>query len=133
MGGKKVLIVDENPDVMESMKLILKAYGYQIFEASNSNEGLKKITEINPDLVILDVITNGNTEGFRLSHKLRTPDPEYAAYSKIPILMLAVMDRARYTSFSPKTGGDYLPADGLVEIPVSPHVIVEKLKELIGE
>jgi len=133
MAGKKILIVDDDPDIVESMKLTLEVYGYETFEASNGKEGLEKLKEVNPDLIILDVMMDGDTEGFHVAYKLRTPDPEYAAYSKIPILMLTAIGKVKRMSFSPETDGDYLPVDDFVEKPISPHVLVEKVKKLLGE
>ena len=133
MAGKKILIVDDDPDIVESMKLTLEAYGYETFEASNGREGLQKVKEIHPNLIILDVMMDGDTEGFHVSYTLRTPDPEYAPYSKIPILILTAIGKVKQMSFSPETDGDYLPVEDFVEKPISPHVLVEKVKKLIGE
>lgn len=133
MAGKRILIVDDDPDMVESMKLTLEAYGYETFEAFNGREGLAKVKEINPDLIILDVMMDGDTEGFHVSYKLRTPDPEYAAYAKTPILMLTAIGKVKRMSFSPETDGEYLPVDDFVEKPISPHVLAQKVKKLIGE
>ena len=55
MAANKILIVDDDPDVVEAMKLTLEANGYEVSEASNGKEGLEKVKEIKPDLLILDV------------------------------------------------------------------------------
>ena len=133
MAGKKILIVDDDPDIVESMKLTLEAYGYETYEASKGNEGLEKVKEVHPDLIILDVMMDGDTDGFHVSYKLRTPDPEYAAYAKIPILMLTAIGKVKRMSFSPETDGAYLPVDDFVEKPISPHTLIDKVKKLIGE
>lgn len=133
MAGRKILIVDDDPDIVESIKMALEDHGYQTDAAGNGEKGLRKIKEFGPDLIILDVMMDTKTEGFHVAYKLRTPDPEYAAYSGVPILILTGIGRVTGMSFSPETDGDFLPADDFVEKPVSPRVLLEKVGRLLGE
>ncbi|MFH1007517.1 MAG: response regulator [Candidatus Latescibacterota bacterium] len=131
MANNRILIVDDDPDVVEAMKLTLETGGYEVFEASNGREGLQKVKELSPDLLILDVMMDSDTEGFQVSYALRTPDPEYAAYVNLPILMVTAIGKAKGMQFSPETDGNYLPVDDLVEKPIQPAVLLEKVKMLI--
>ena len=74
-------MIDDDPDVILAIRIPLEAVGYEFYSASNSTEGLEKVKEINPDLIILDVMMETATEGFQTSLKLRDhpPDSEYAA------------------------------------------------------
>ncbi|MCK5120114.1 MAG: response regulator [Candidatus Latescibacteria bacterium] len=132
MAANKILIVDDDPDVVEAMKLTLEASGYEVFEASNGKEGLEKVKEVNPDLLILDVMMDSDTEGFQVSYKLKTPEPEYAAYAKLPILMVTAIGKMKGMQFSPKKDEGFLPVDDFVEKPIQPRVLLEKVKTLIG-
>ena len=99
--------------------------------ASNGEEGLRKVKEFRPDLIILDIMMDGDTEGFHVAYKLRTPDPEYAAYSGVPILMLTGIGKAKGMDFSPEADGDFLPADDFVEKSISPRVLLQKVLFLL--
>ncbi len=133
MANEKILIVDDDPDLVEVIRLTLEANDYQVFSAASGAEGLEKIKKIRPDLIILDVMMDYTTEGFQVSLQLRNPDPksEYAAYSRIPILMLTALHSTTPLRFAPDK--DYLPVDDFVEKPVEPGVLAQKVKKLLGK
>jgi CheY-like chemotaxis protein len=134
MEPAKILIVDDDPDIVEALKMTLEASHYQVFTAANGTEGLKQVKAVKPDLIILDVMMDTVTEGFQVTYQLRNPDPksEYAPYSKIPILMLTAIGEKTHMKFSAQSDGDYLPVDDFVEKPIRPQVLIEKVKKLIG-
>ena len=103
-----------------------------MFGAASGAEGLAKVKEIGPDLIILDVMMDYTTEGFQVSLNLRSPEPdaEYAAYRDIPILMLTALHSTTELRFGPDE--DYLPVDDFVEKPLEPGVLVEKVRELLS-
>ncbi|MFN2183227.1 MAG: response regulator transcription factor, partial [Anaerolineae bacterium] len=120
MANEKILIIDDDPDLVEVIRLTLQASGFQVFSAAGGAEGLQKVKEIDPDLIILDVMMDYTTEGFQVSLELRSPDPasEYADYRDIPILMLTAIHSTTPLRFGPEQ--DYLPVDGFVEKPLEP-------------
>jgi len=132
MADEKILVIDDDPDLVEVMRLTLEASGYQVYSAASGAEGLEKVQEIHPDLIILDVMMDYTTEGFQVSLQLRNPDPdsEYTAYSTIPILMLTALHSTTPLRFGPDE--DYLPVDDFVEKPLEPSALVEKVKELLN-
>ena len=132
MANEKILVVDDDPDLVEVIRLTLEPNGYQVFSAASGSEGLEKVKEIHPDLIILDVMMDYNTEGFQVSLQLRSPDltSEYAAYSKVPILMLTAIHNTTSLRFSPDD--DYLPVDDFVEKPLEPRALVQKVEKLLG-
>jgi two-component system alkaline phosphatase synthesis response regulator PhoP len=133
MANEKILVVDDDPDLVEVIRLTLEANGYQVFSAASGTEGLEKIKAIHPDLIILDVMMDYTTEGFQVSLQLRSPDPksEYVPYSKIPILMLTALHSTTPLRFGPDR--DYLPVDDFVEKPVEPGILVQKVEKLLGK
>lgn len=135
MEEAKILIVDDDPDIVEALKMTLEANHYKVFTAANGTEGLKQVKAVNPDLIILDVMMDTITEGFQVSYQLRNPYPksEYAAYSKIPILILTAIVEKKHMKFSTKTDGDFLPVDDFVEKPIRPQVLLEKVKKLLAK
>jgi len=133
MANEKILVVDDDPDLVEVIRLTLEADGYQVFSATSGTEGLKRVKEIEPDLIILDVMMDYTTEGFQVSLQLRSPDPqsEYAPYSKIPILMLTALHSTTSLRFGPDE--EYLPVDDFVEKPLEPNALVQKVEALLGK
>ena len=133
MEKPKILVIDDDPDVVESIRITLEANNYQVFSAGNGTEGLRLTKEIFPDLIILDVMMDSITEGFQVSQQLRSRDPqsEYTAYSKIPILMLTAISEKMHMKFSPKDDEDYLPVDEFMEKPIRFGALLEKVKALI--
>jgi CheY-like chemotaxis protein len=131
MANEKILVVDDDPDLVEVMRLALEASGYQILSASSGAEGLRMVKETHPDLIILDVMMDYTTEGFQVSLELRSPDPasEYAPYRDIPILMLTALHSTTPLRFGPDE--DYLPVDDFVEKPLEPSELVEKVGKLL--
>ena len=134
MEDAKILIVDDDPDITEALKMTLEANHYEVHTAANGTEGLKQVKAVKPDLIILDVMMDTITEGFQVSYQLRNPDPksEYAPYSKIPILMLTAIVEKKRMKFSTQADGDFLPVDDFVEKPIRPQVLLEKVKKLLN-
>jgi CheY-like chemotaxis protein len=56
MANEKILIIDDDDDIVYTMRLPLEAAGYQVFRAASSEEGLQKVKEVNPNLILLDVM-----------------------------------------------------------------------------
>jgi len=128
----KILMIDDDPDIVMATRLPLEAKGFDFYAAHNSVEGLEKIKQVNPDLIILDVMMESATEGFQLSLKLRdhSPNAEYAAYRDIPILMLTAVHTTTPLRFGPDE--DYLPVDAFLEKSTDPDELVAKVEELLN-
>ena len=88
METKKILIVDDDIDVVTIIETILTKEGYNVISANDKVEGIKKIREEKPDLAILDVMMTTQYEGFELAKEI-TDDPEL---KKLPILMQTSID-----------------------------------------
>lgn len=88
METKKILIVDDDIDVITIIETILKKEGYTVISANDKVEGMKKIKEEKPDLAILDVMMTTHYEGFELAKEINE-NPEL---SKMPVLMQTSID-----------------------------------------
>ncbi len=128
---KKILIIDDDPDIVQALRLTLQG-NYEVLAAASGQEGLRQVREAEPDLIILDVMMETETEGFQVSLALRSRDPgsEFAAYARIPILMLTAIHQKTPLRFAPD--GDYLPVDDFVEKPVKPGILLAKVKRLLA-
>ncbi len=122
---KTILIVDDDPDVVEATKVVLEAAGYAVESASNGKKGLEKAQELKPDVIILDVMMDSATEGFQVTYKLR----EDERTKDIPILMVSSIEKKMGMKFSPETDQEYLPVDDFVAKPIAPDELLEKVKK----
>ena len=132
MSNEKILVIDDDPDLVEVMRLTLEAEDYQVFSAASGEEGLQMVKEVNPDLIVLDVMMDYTTEGFQVSLALRSrdDDSEYKAYRNTPILMLTAIHSTTPLRFEPEE--DYLPVDAFVEKPLEPSELVAKIGEMLA-
>ena len=135
MPGKRIFIVDDDPDMVEALRLPLEAKGYAVSQAGSGQEALEKIGVVCPDLVILDVMMESDTAGFQTAYQLRSPASEspYAAFAKIPILMLTAIGTEKRMTFSPESDQAFLPVDVFLEKPVRPEVLLEQVAALLKQ
>jgi DNA-binding response OmpR family regulator len=125
MANEKILIIDDDDDLVHAIRLPLEAEGYRVFRANNGDSGLKMVRDVNPNLIILDVMMDTTTAGFQVSLALRDQGPhsEYAAYKTIPILMLTAIHTTTPLRFAPDA--NYLPVDAFVEKPIDPEMLLK--------
>jgi DNA-binding response OmpR family regulator len=120
----KVLVVDDDPDVVDACRLFLEKKGYQVATAFNRAEGMKVLETQKPDLMILDVMMEQPDDGLAMAQELRRKG------NKIPIVML--------TSIAKVTGMEYgqdkemVPVEAFLEKPVDPGTLCNKVAELLA-
>src|SRR5512135_1152246 len=128
----KILIIDDDPDIVLAARLCLESFGHEVFEANNSARGLGMLDSLKPDLLILDVMMTTATEGFQTALQLRSPDPNspYAAYQDIPILMMTAIHSTTDLRFAPDQA--YLPVDMFIDKPIDPDVLIKKVNTVLA-
>jgi len=133
-GKKKILMIDDDVNLVNVVMMVLQAKGYEFEAAYSAAEGLEKIKQVNPDLIILDVIMEDFVAGFRVISELRTAEPGsvFSAYSQIPIVMLTSVTTKTSINFSDKIGTALLPVDAFIEKPVKPGILLQKIEELLS-
>ncbi|HOP26301.1 MAG TPA: response regulator [Candidatus Sabulitectum sp.] len=122
----RVLLVDDDPDFIEANSIILEASGFEVLTASSGAEGLKKVEEEKPDLVVLDVMMENTDEGFSVARKIRKK-----LHSDVPIIMLTSVSQATGYTFKPEEHPDFFPVDQFLEKPVPPTTLVKKIREAL--
>jgi CheY-like chemotaxis protein len=127
----KILIVDDDPDILLAMRLTLKDAGHEVVEANNGTQALALVKSALPDLIVLDVMMDSVTEGLKLAMMLRSADPtaEYARFSHIPLLMVTAINSVTSLHFDADV--DYIPVDEFVNKPVDPADLVKKVEALL--
>ena len=122
---KKILIVDDEPDVVTYLSTLLEDAGYGTISASNGEEGLEKVRGESPDLITLD-ITMPEKSGVRLYTELKNDD----TLRSIPVIVVTGIQGEIEKFLS--TRRQVPPPDDFVAKPVDRDLLVEKVKKLIG-
>jgi len=125
----KILLIDDDPDFVSATKAVLESK-YQVITAYNGDDGLKKVVDEKPDLIILDVIMPGK-DGFTVCKELKE-DPHYYFFSKIPVLLLTVFPHGIEETGVPLIAGANTEADGYVQKPVEPVELLRQAEELLN-
>lgn len=132
----KILVVDDDPDIVESLRLVLQSAGYDVDTALTTQEAFAKVESYHPDLILLDIMMPDGTEGFHFVWKLRNQYPEEEA--NIPILVLSAIHHTTQLRFYPEQSngtyepGEFLPVQGFIDKPVEPSVLLEKIKGVLA-
>ncbi|MFC1874397.1 response regulator transcription factor [Chloroflexota bacterium] len=127
MAGK-ILVVDDDPDILDAVSMILESQGYEIVTARDGIEGLATLKAENPDLMILDLMMP-KMDGFGVCKELQ--DPRWSKHKNIPILLLtSVREEASRRRYELETGLR-LDVDDYIEKPMSPDALLERVGALI--
>jgi len=131
MANEKILIIDDDDDLVQAMRLPLEGAGYKVARAASGDEGLRQVKVVKPDLIILDVMMDTTTAGFQVSLALRNPEPssEYAAFRHVPILMITAIHTTTPLRFGPDK--DYLPVDAFIEKPIEPEALLKQVRKYL--
>ena len=121
----KILIVDDDPDFVEATRLVLEPQGYEVISAANGDQGLVKVREEKPDLVILDVVMASVLDGLHMSEEMYK-DP---AHREIPVLMVTSIANIDYAALFPTD--EYIHIDGFMSKPISPDKLLSTIEKLL--
>jgi len=124
----KILVVDDDPDILDALTMIIESTGYQVVTARDGIEALANLKAEKPDLMILDLLMP-KMDGFAVCKELQ--DARWSKYRNIPILILtSVREEASRRRYELETGLE-LDVDDYVEKPVSPDILLERVERLI--
>lgn len=125
MPDKTILVVDDDIDLVEIIRVTLEREGYKVIDAQSGERGLELARTKNPDLIILDVMMGTVDEGFQVAYQLRNENDT----RDTPILMLtAVADQTGFR-FDAGKDQDFLPVNEFLEKPVSPRKLVDLVRK----
>jgi twitching motility two-component system response regulator PilH len=129
--AKKVLVVDDDPDVMLFSVSVLEEEGYETLEAADGEEGMKIIKKETPDLIILDVLMPRES-GIRLFRNLKTNK----SLKNIPVIVLSgIAEKSflRSQKALTKFGDQEVPEpEAYLEKPVKAEVLADTIRKVIG-
>ena len=134
--SKKILVVDDEPDIVRMLSLLLKRAGYEVVTASNADEGLQKVREEQPDLIVLDVMMPGSTEGFHFAWTLR--NDKSSGCADVPIIVHSAVHDTTSLRFYPDQSdgtygpGEFLPVQDFLDKPADPAELLRKVQNLLA-
>lgn len=120
---KKVLIVDDEPNIVAALDYLLRRSGYEVQIASNGEQALQEVETFAPDLVLLDVMMPQKS-GYEVCQRIR----ERADWSRIKVVMLSARGREAEVN-----KGLSLGADLYITKPFSNADLIARIGELLGE
>jgi two-component system alkaline phosphatase synthesis response regulator PhoP len=123
MNPKKILIVDDEPDLVETVRYPLEMEGYQVLVAYNGEEGLNQARKDSPDLIILDLMLP-KLDGYKVCRLLKFDE----RYKHIPILMLTAKTQEKDRLLGKETG-----ADEYMTKPFDIDQLLEKVKSYLSK
>ena len=123
MNGKKVLLVDDDADFVESNKDLLEAHGYTVVTAADGAAGLEAAKREVPDVMILDVMMAHDTEGFEISREVAAV-PEL---KEMPVLLVTGIRRDKDLAYTFEPDETWLPVHKVLEKPVPPEELIKEL------
>jgi DNA-binding response OmpR family regulator len=116
----KILVVDDSPALLELYDFTLSSEGYKVETAKDGVEGLKKMSEFKPDLILLDILMP-NKDGFDTLKEIRADD------KKTPILLLTNVDEQSKVEKGLKMGA----TDYIVKFQQTPNQVVEEIRQVL--
>ena len=123
MPTKRILIVDDEPDLLETIQINLEMEGYETLVAYDGFRGLDRARNENPDLIILDVMLPG-MNGYKVCRLLKFDEK----YKHIPIIMLTAEAQEKDRLTGKETGADFYMTK-----PFAADKLLAKVKEYLGE
>lgn len=130
--GADILIIDDDRDLVESIRIVLESRKYGVRTAYNGKDGYQKIQEKAPDLILLDVMMATDTEGFSLAYKLRN-NP---AYKETPIIMVTGFTKKMAEEGPEKFQhimGESWPVTQFLEKPIDPEELLSVIEGVLEE
>ncbi len=123
--SKKILVVDDEPDVVTYLSTVLRDAGYETLEASNGEEAMAQIKTNHPDLITLD-ITMPEMTGVKTYRTLK----ESAELKAVPVIIVTGVAHDFRQFISTRT--QVPPPEGYLEKPVKPEDLLAEVKRLVG-
>lgn len=120
-GQKRILIVDDEEDILNVLKFRLEANNYEVLTASDGHEGLNKARTERPDLLILDLMLP-KLDGYKVCRMLKFDE----SYKAIPIIMFTAKAQQKDEELGKEMG-----ADAYIAKPFEPEILLEKIRVLL--
>ena len=122
----QVLVVDDDPDFVEIVGMVLRKGGYEIESAASGDAALRKMRASPPDILLLDVMMSTILDGVNVSFRM-AEDP---VLKNIPIVMISSIPDSSHADEFPTD--EYVPISAWITKPVQPQQLIKTVKRLVG-
>lgn len=126
MAGATVLIIDDDEDFTASIRTLLEAEGYVVATAASGREGLKKIGEVNPDVVLLDIMMESTTEGYAVSGAMKLGE------MSVPVIMVSSVEYSPDELFARSEEMEMVRPDEYLTKPLDVPKFLETLRTVLA-
>jgi CheY-like chemotaxis protein len=127
--GLKVLVIDDDQDFRASLRPVLEQEGYAVLEAETGGQGLRKLLEHRPDVLIVDIMMESSTEGYGLTQAIRWQEA-YQEFRRVPIIMVSSIEETPDERFFMAAEVDMIRPDQYLTKPLDIPRFLEVLKRL---
>ncbi len=134
--GTRVLLVDDDADLREVLRIVLEDAGYEVLLAESGPKGMEAVDRERPEILLLDVMMPEGTEGFHVVWNLRNRDDPY--FRSLPIIILTAIHQQTALRFYPDAGdgtyepGEFLPVQGFVDKPIDPAALLTEMERVMS-
>lgn len=122
----KILVIDDDPIFVKTTRAILESHGYQVDSAQDGDEGLAKMREDIPDLVLLDVMMGWVLEGVSVSREMM----DEKELRSIPIIMVTSIRSSEHRGVFPQD--EYLHINSWLDKPCAPSKLVSEIEATLS-
>jgi len=119
---KLILVIDDDKDILEAIKIMLETEGFAVDIALNGKDGLEKATKSCPDLILVDMMMETVDAGAKVAEQIKDSG------CKVPILLLSSISEA--TSYNLDI--DAMGFAGSIQKPIMPAVLIPLIKQKVG-
>jgi len=128
MSKEKILLIDDDLDLVESTKVILESQGFSIITANNGKQGVQELINNKPDLVILDIMMDTNLDGYNTLHTIR--NDEFG--KNIPVIMMTGIAEAMGVNLRDGVEDDNLFQNVVyLDKPVEADDLINSVKDML--
>ncbi len=124
---KRILDVDDDPDVLEARKIVLEHKGYEVVQASNVKVAEEILEKGQIDLIILDVMMEKDSDGFNFAQFVKMNEK----FKHVPIILATAVNQRTKFKFSLEKDGNFLPVEKFMEKPIDPDDLIATIKGLL--
>lgn len=122
MNAKKILVIDDDPDILDSVGAVLKSKGYKVITANDGASGVEKFRKEKPDMVLCDMMMEKVDSGSKWAEVIRKED------KKTPVYLLSSIGEATSNNISVSDLG----FNGVLQKPVDPDTLLSQIKLVLG-
>ena len=126
--GKRIVLIEDDPDMHAAIRMILEPQGFSITCCSTGPEGLEAVRQERPDLILLDIMLSSPSEGFHLSYEMKQDE----ALAKIPIIMISAIGETMGMDFAKELGSEYVQAEVFLEKPLDAAELREAVAKVLS-